>query len=108
MSTINKSKLLKELGLIGEADVNAIRQAVVTNKFSKSIGKRTLILLGPYPFMIIGTILEVVSDFVRIKVEVTNISELDGEIFRLHIDQVEVFFIEDGKYKIPNLNVGSQ
>jgi hypothetical protein len=28
--------------------------------------------------MIIGTILKVESDFVRIKVEVTNISELDG------------------------------
>lgn len=108
MSTKNKSKLLKELGFFGETDVNAIRQAVVTNKFSKSIGKRIFILQGPFPFMIIGTILEVESDFVRIKVEVTNISELDGEIFRLHIDQIEIFFIEDGKYKIPNLNVGSQ
>ncbi|MFP7471349.1 hypothetical protein SFC55_10115 [Niallia taxi] len=108
MSTKNKSKLLKELGLNGEADVNAIRQAVVTNKFRQSIGKRTFILLGPYPFMVIGTILEVVSDFVRIKVEVTNISELDGEIFSLHLDEIDVFFIEDGKYKIPNLNVGSQ
>lgn len=107
MSNKNKVKLLKDLELTNETDINAIRQAVVTEKFRKSIGKRTLILMGPYPFMIIGTILEVVSDFIRIKVEVTNISELDGEIFRLHLDQIEVFFIEDGTNKIPNLNVRS-
>ncbi|RLL43853.1 hypothetical protein D8M04_13165 [Oceanobacillus piezotolerans] len=85
------------------ADINAIRQAVVTQAFIDHINARALILIAPYPFLVIGTIKEVVSDYLFIKAEVTNINELDGETFRIHIDDIEVFCIEQDGITIPDI-----
>ncbi|PLT32000.1 hypothetical protein [Bacillus sp. V5-8f] len=101
-----REKFLQEMGLSHECGVNAIRQAAVSYEYKRNKERRAFILMGPYPFMVIGVIKEVTSDFVIIKVEATNISELDEEVFRIHLDQIEVFFIEDGKHKIPNLKEG--
>lgn len=98
-----REKLAKELGLEPDAPINAFRQADVAREFSSNKGQRVLTFIEQYPFFIIGTIREVVSDFVFIRAEITNISELDGEEFRVHIDQIDVFFIENAKQKIPNL-----
>ena len=85
-------------------NINAIRQYFVTRDFKKNTGKRALILISPFPFLIIGTIQEVISDYLVIKAEVTNIAELDDEVFRVHIDDIEVFYIEKpGEPKIPNI-----
>ena len=69
------NSLSKQLGLEG-GSINAIRHAVVSREFEKIEDKRALILICPYPFLIIGKIVEVVSDYVVIKAEVTNVSEL--------------------------------
>ncbi len=84
-------------------DINAIREAVVAETFSENVGRRALILISPYPFLIIGEIISVTSDYLVIKAEVTNVAEFDNEEFRVHIDDIEVFYIEiDGK-KIPDI-----
>lgn len=85
------------------ADINAIREAVVSEAFSENVERRALILISPYPFLIIGKILHVVSDYLVIKAEVTNVAELDNEVFRVHIDDIEVFYIEKDGKKIPDI-----
>ena len=85
-------------------NINAIREFFVTIEFKENIGEQALILISPFPFLIIGTIQEVVSDYLVIKAEVTNIAELDDEVFRVHIDDIEVLYIEKpGKPKIPDI-----
>ncbi|MCM3671320.1 hypothetical protein M3181_20380 [Mesobacillus maritimus] len=101
-------KKKKEQSLIGDGmmngmDVNAVRQAELTKAFHKNIGARALIMMEPYPYFLTGTIEGVENDMVFILTEITNIAELDDELFRIHIDQISVFFIEDGVHKIPKM-----
>ena len=85
-------------------NINAVREFFLSIEFKENVGERALILISPFPFLIIGTIQEVVSDYLVIKAEVTNIAELDYEVFRVHIDDIEVFYIEKpGEPKIPNI-----
>jgi len=85
-------------------NINAVREYFLSNEFKENVGERALILISPFPFLIIGTIQEVVSDYLVIKAEVTNIAELDDEVFRVHIDDIEVFYIEKpGEPKIPDI-----
>mgnify|MGYP003397684928 CR=1 FL=1 len=84
-------------------DINAIREAVVAETFSVNVGRRALILISPYPFLIIGEIISVTSDYLVIKAEVTNVAEFDDEVFRVHIDDIEVFYIEINGKKIPDI-----
>ncbi|MGG0791214.1 hypothetical protein ABE132_21445 [Peribacillus simplex] len=96
------NSLSKQPGIEGR-DINAIRHEVVSREFKEGQGKRALILITPYPFLIIGSIVEVVSDYVAIKAEVTNVTELDDEQFRVHIDDIEVFYIEKEGRLIPDI-----
>lgn len=89
-------------------DINAIRQAVVTKDFEDNIDKKALVMIGQYPFLIVGNIEEVVSDYVFIKAEFTNIASLDGFLYRIHIDDIEVYFIETPAFKIPDLKVDGE
>jgi len=85
-------------------NINAVREYFLSNEFKENVGERALILISPFPFLIIGAIQEVVSDYLVIKAEVTNIAELDDEVFRVHIDDIEVFYIEKpGEPKIPDI-----
>ena len=89
-------------------DINAMREAGVTLEFTRNIGRRALILIFPYPFLIIGKIVNVKSDYLIINAEITNVNELDGEEFRVHIDDIEVFYIEkDHKRPIPDIRNGN-
>lgn len=99
---MTKEELAEKLGL-SEPDINALRQAVVTKAFEESAGKRALVLIGPYPFFIVGSIVEVLSDYLVIEAEITNVTELDDEIFRIHIDNIEVFYIEEDGKPIPDI-----
>ncbi|KOP80563.1 hypothetical protein AMS59_04065 [Lysinibacillus sp. FJAT-14745] len=99
------NKLATQLG-ISVPDINTIRQTVVTQAFENNIGVRALVLLSQYPFLIIGPIAEVVSDYLVIEAEITNITELDGEKFRVHIDDIEVFYIEKENRPIPDIRNG--
>ncbi|WP_274309984.1 hypothetical protein [Solibacillus daqui] len=91
---------------IGTPDINAIRQAIVTQVFADNIGVRALVLLSQYPFLIIGPIDKVISDYLVIDAEITNVSDLDGEKFRVHIDDIEVFYIEEENRPIPDIRNG--
>lgn len=92
----------------GTRNINALRQLDVSMEFMESVGKRALILIFPFPFLIIGRIEKVESDYLFICAEVTNVTELDGEEFRVHIDDIEVFYIEkDNKRPIPDIRNGS-
>lgn len=84
-------------------DINAIREAFVAETFAENVGRRALILISPYPFLIIGEIISVTSDYLVIKAEVTNVAEFDNEVFRVHIDEIEVFYIEINGKKIPDI-----
>lgn len=99
------NKLATELGIC-MPDINTIRQTVVSQAFENNIGVRALVLLSQYPFLIIGPIAEVVSDYLVIEAEITNITELDGEKFRVHIDDIEVFYIENENRPIPDIRNG--
>lgn len=91
-----------------QVDINAIREAGVTLEFRRNIGRRALILIAPFPFLIIGRIEDVVTDYLIICTEVTNVNELDGEEFRVHIDDIEVFYIEmDNRRPIPDIRNGT-
>lgn len=91
----------------GAISINDIREAVVSREFEKHRGDKALILIFQFPFLIIGEILDVVSDYLLIKAEVTNVTELDDEEFRVHIDDIEVFYIEKkGKPRIPDIRNG--
>ncbi len=85
------------------ADINAIREAVVAEAFFDNIGRRAFILIPSYPFLIIGEIVDVISDYLVIQAEVTNVAELDDEVFHVHIDDIEVFYIEKHGRKIPDI-----
>lgn len=84
-------------------DLNAIRRAVVCRTFKQNINRRVLLLQESFPFLFIGKIKAVEGDFLKLKVEVTNITEFDGEMFRIHLDTVQVFYIEDDKHVIPDI-----
>ncbi|SOC15012.1 hypothetical protein SAMN05880501_10820 [Ureibacillus xyleni] len=100
------AKIANELG-DGMININNVRQSVVSGYFQKNRGNRALLLIFQFPFLIIGKIEGVVSDYVVIEAEVTNVTELDGEKFRVHIDDIEVFYIEQpGKPKIPDIRNG--
>jgi len=87
-----------------DININAIREYFVTVEFKENVGKRALLLITPFPFLIIGMIKEVVGDYLVITAEITNVAELDNEVFRVHIDDIEVFYIEKpGKPKIPDI-----
>lgn len=101
---MNIAELAEQLGIDNGADINAIRNAVVTREFAENQETRVFILIAQFPFLVIGSIDEVVSDYVIVDAEVTNVSELDGEKYRIHIDDIEVFYIEkEGKPPIPDL-----
>ncbi|RHW37627.1 hypothetical protein D1B33_08870 [Lysinibacillus yapensis] len=88
-------------------DINAIRELDVTMEFRENVGNRALIIIFPFPFLIIGRIEKVESDYLFICAEVTNVTELDGEEFRVHIDDIEVFYIEKDHHRpIPDIRNG--
>ncbi|WP_206186513.1 hypothetical protein [Thermoflavimicrobium daqui] len=88
---------------LGEYEINDLRYAALCHEFAKNIGRRTILIIPQFPFMVIGEIKMVIGDYLKIHVETTHISELEQKTLRLHINQIEVFFIEDGKFHIPSI-----
>ena len=87
-----------------DMDINWEREFFLTMEFKRNVGRRVLILMAPFPFLIIGPIQEVMGDYLLVKAEVTNATELDGEVLSVHIDDIEVFYIEKpGEPKIPDI-----
>lgn len=87
-------------------DVNAIRMEALSQAFEAAGGKKVLIMTGEFPFMVIGKILQVKSDYVFIDVETTHIDPLEGRIIRTHLDRVISFYIEKPNCLIPVIETG--
>ncbi|PID00894.1 hypothetical protein [Sporosarcina sp. P29] len=84
--------------------INIIREEGISTHFSQNINKKVLILTEAFPFMFIGEIISVVDDFVEMKVQNTSIPALEGKTWFVHIDSIEVFYIEtETGIKIPEL-----
>lgn len=84
-------------------NINALRRMVVSQAFTEGIGEKAFIMTPDFPFVFIGIIAEVQSDFVILDTETTNISALDDLVFRIHLDDITVFYIENGGPKIPKI-----
>lgn len=84
--------------------INDIRQAVLSRTFEDATGKMVLVMTPFFPFLIIGEIMNVKSDFVIIKIETTHIQEIEGQRIRIHIDDIDVFHIEEEGNPIPSFN----
>ncbi|MGM8212698.1 hypothetical protein ACLIBH_07875 [Virgibacillus sp. W0430] len=74
--------------------VNVIHQQALIEHIATGVGQRILILTPSFPFFFIGVILEVIDDFVRVAVETTPLQELENKQWYIHIDEIELFYIE--------------
>lgn len=74
--------------------INNIRRKGVASAFEKGRGRRALVLISPFPFMVIGRIVKVTCDYLFISAETTHIAELEGTVIRIHLGDVDVFYIE--------------
>lgn len=84
--------------------VNDVREAALVNHFSENIDRRVFILTESFPFMFIGVIKEILGDIVALDVQTTSVPALEGKKWYVHIDAIEVFYIETGiGPKIPHL-----
>lgn len=84
--------------------INDIREEAITNYFIGNIGRKVFILTEAFPFMFIGKIKSVIEDVAVIDVETTSIPALEGKEWNVHLDAIEVFYIETNNgAKIPQL-----
>ncbi|MDF2066993.1 hypothetical protein [Bacillus sp. Cr_A10] len=88
--------------------VNDYREVALVNHFTKNIGRRVFILTESFPFMFIGKIKDVLGDIVVMDVQTTSVPALEGKEWYVHIDSIDVFYIETGiGAKIPHLKDNS-
>ena len=81
-----------------------VREEAIVDHFSKNIGRRVFILTEAFPFMFIGKIKEILEDMVVLDVQTTSVPALEGKEWTVHIDSIDVFYIETGiGAKIPQL-----
>lgn len=89
--------------------VNDIREVALVNHFKKNIERRVFILTESFPFMFIGKIKDVLGDIVVLDVQTTSIPALEGKEWNVHIDAIDVFYIETKTGpKIPHLKDSSE
>lgn len=88
--------------------INEQREEALMNYFKRNIGKRAFILTEAFPFMFIGTIKRMVGDLVVLDVETTSVPALEGKVWNVHLDSIDVFYIQTGiGVKIPHLKEAS-
>lgn len=80
----------------------SVRQKVIVDLLSKSIGQKVFLLTQPYPFVVIGSIMMVKHDFVRIDLHVNSLSEAQQGMIHIRIEDIEAFYIEEAGPKISN------
>lgn len=84
--------------------VNDTREEALVFYFKKNIGRRAFILTEAFPFMFIGKIKGILGDIVTLYVQTTSVPALEGKVWNIHIDSIDVFYIETGTgAKIPHL-----
>ncbi|WP_246938571.1 hypothetical protein [Bacillus pinisoli] len=89
----------------GGVSINDIHDEALIEHFVNGIGRRAFLLTPAFPFLFIGTIKDVVEDLLVMDVETTHIAQLENREWHIHIDSIEVFFIErDNGPRIPNVS----
>ncbi|WP_254052761.1 hypothetical protein [Bacillus sp. V59.32b] len=84
--------------------INVERMNAVVAHIRAGIGRKIFMLTPQFPFMFIGIIDDVIDDVVVLEVETTHFQQLENRRWVIHIDQIEVFFIErDDAPLIPEL-----
>ncbi|WP_040225143.1 hypothetical protein [Bhargavaea cecembensis] len=84
--------------------INDVREEALISHFRDHAGQRVFILTEAFPFMFIGKIKRVVDDMAFLHVETTSVPALEGKEWSIHLDSVEVFYIEkENENKIPFL-----
>lgn len=84
--------------------INDQREEALMAFFTRNIGRRIFIFTEAFPFMFIGTINGMVGDLVVLDVETTSVPALEGKVWNVHLDAIDVFYIETGiGEKIPHL-----
>lgn len=76
--------------------------------FGRATGKRALVLLNSFPFLVIGCVREVAHGLLAIDVETTHLAELEGRLLWVRLDAVEAFHIEDAAHPIPVVRTGPE
>ncbi len=69
--------------------------------FCAGLGKKALFLLASFPFFIVGIVKAVGEDFVMVKAKFGVPIQLKNIRFRIHFDNIDAYFVEDGEYAIP-------
>lgn len=89
----------------GFESVNTLHDEGLIQHFQDGVGQKVFLLSPSFPFMFIGEIIAVVEDALEIFVETTHFAQLENRTWFIHIDNIEVFYIErPGEPKIPELN----
>ena len=79
-------------------------QVEFTGFIARGIGKRALILTAEFPFIYIGTITEVIMDYVLVDVDTAEQAIFEDRIWAIHIEAIRVIYYEmDGFPRIPEL-----
>jgi hypothetical protein len=85
-------------------DINALHDTAIVNHFIAGIGRKAIILTPSFPFLFIGTIVDVMEDVIEMDVETTHFVQLEDRTWFIHIHNIEVFYIErPGEPRIPEL-----
>ena len=88
----------------GVRPINDIREEALILYFTRHIGRRVFILTEAFPYMFIGKIKGLMGDIVMVDVQTTSVPALEGKAWNIHIDSIDVFYIETGiGAKIPHL-----
>lgn len=80
----------------------SVRQKVIIDTLKKKTGQKIFLLIQPYPFVVIGTIVNVKNDFVIINIQANSISDVQKGTIHVKIEDIEAFYIEEAGPKIPN------
>lgn len=89
--------------------INTMREEALVTYFRRNIGRRVFILTESFPFMFIGKIQDVHGDMLVLDVETTSVPALEGKVWNVHIDSIDLFYVETGiGAKIPHLKNNSQ
>ncbi|WP_100372898.1 hypothetical protein [Bacillus sp. FJAT-45037] len=84
--------------------INVIHDQALIQEFINGIGENVFLLTPSFPYVFIGTLVDVVEDYAVIDVSVTTISELENRQWQIHIHQIEAFYIQrEGQPRIPEL-----
>ncbi|WP_456275837.1 hypothetical protein [Bacillus sp. AK128] len=87
--------------------INDIHDEAIIQHFIDGIGRKVFVLMPSFPFLFIGTIVDVINDLVEIDVETTHYAQLENRLWHVHIHNIEVFYIErDDGPTIPELTNG--